>query len=142
MAAEMSNKEEEANRLFYLQNLYNQQYEALMNEITTFGMAQAAIERNLTLLEKKDELKGSNILVSGEGGTYIEADIKDIKKVMTYVGAGYLIEKDIEQAREFLKKSAEVSKSTIGRMIQDKQKLENELMRIQFAIETMQQGGA
>lgn len=140
MAEEKSKREDEINRLFYLQSLYNQQYEALMSELTTLSVATAALERNLSLMEKKDEVKGANILVNGEGGTYFEANVKDIKKVITYVGAGYMVEKEVEQAKTFLKKSMEASRNTIGKLAQDKQKLEGEIMRIQYAIEAMQQG--
>jgi prefoldin alpha subunit len=140
MAADKSKREDEINRLFYLQSVYNQQYEALMNELTTFGVAQAALQRNLELLGKKNEMKGASILVNGEGGTYFEANVKEMKKVITYVGAGYLVEKETEQAKEFLSKSLEMSKSTINKLADEKQKLEGELMRIQYAIEAMQQG--
>lgn len=140
MAVEKEKREDEVNRLFYLQSIYSQQYDALMSELTTFSMAQSALERNLSLLEKNESMKGSSILVSGEGGTYFEASVKEIKKVITYVGAGYLVEKEVEQAKEFLKKSIETSRSTMKRLAEDKQKLETEMMRLQYAIDAMQQG--
>ncbi len=139
MAADSGKREEEINRLFYLQSLYNQQYEALMNELTTMSMAQASLERNLNLLDRKDSIKGTSILVNAEGGTYFEASVKDIKKVITYVGAGYLVEKEVEQAKEFVKKNIEQSRSAISKLAEDKKKLENEIMRVQYAIESMQQ---
>ncbi len=140
MADDKGKQEDEVNRLFYLQSLYNQQYEALMSELTTMSVAEGALERNLALLDKKDSLKNSSILVSGEGGTYFEASVKDVKKVMTYVGAGYLVEKDIEGAKEFIKKSIEQSRGAIAKLLDEKQKLETEIMRIQYAIDAMQQG--
>jgi prefoldin alpha subunit len=139
MDSDESSMEEKEGRLLYLQNLYGQQYEALMNELTTFSLAQAAIERNLHLLEKKDQLKGSSILVNAEGGTYIEAKVKEIGKVMVYVGAGYLIEKDVEQAKTFMNDNMSKSKEEIKKLAEEKQKLENELMKIQYEIESMRQ---
>ncbi|MDE1855469.1 MAG: prefoldin subunit alpha [Candidatus Micrarchaeota archaeon] len=140
MADDKDKREDEINRLFYLQSLYNQQYEALMNELTTMSLANAALERNMSLLDKRESIKGSNILVNAEGGTYFEANVKDLKKIITYVGGGYLVEKDTEQAKEFIKKSIEMSKSTIGRLTDDRKKLETEIMRVQYAIDAMQQG--
>ncbi|MGA3021044.1 MAG: prefoldin subunit alpha [Candidatus Micrarchaeales archaeon] len=134
--------EEKEGRLLYLQNLYGQQYEALMNDLTTFALAQAAIERNLHLLERKDQLKGSNILVNAEGGIYIEAKVKEIGKVMAYVGAGYLIEKNVEQAKSFMNDSVSKSKNEINRLDEEKLKLENELMKIQYEIESIRQNKA
>ncbi len=141
MAAERSKREDEINRLFYLQSLYNQQYEALMGEITNLGVAQAALDRNMQLLNNKDSMKGANILVSGEGGTYFEASVKGINKLMTYVGAGYLVEMDVEKAKEFITENMETSRGTLEKLAGEKQKLENEIMRVQYAIESMQQQG-
>ena len=141
MPEDSRKKEEEINRLFYLQSLYNQQYEALMSELTTMSVAQAALERNLNLLDRKDAIKGTSILVNAEGGTYFEANVKDIKKVLTYVGAGYLVEKDAGQAIEFIKKNIEQSRSAIDKLVGDKKRLEDEMMRVQYAIESMQQSG-
>lgn len=139
MAEEKSKREEELNKLFYLQSIYNQQYEAIMNELTTFGLAQAALKRNINLLENKDKVKGSNVLINAEGGTYIEANVKEMSKVITYVGAGYMVEKKVEQAKEFLNKSLETSEVQIKKLLAEKQKLEDELIGIQYMIEKIRQ---
>jgi prefoldin alpha subunit len=139
MAEDKHKMEEELNRLLFIQNVYNQQYEAVMGELTSFSMAQAALRRNIHLLESKDRVKGSEILVNAEGGTYIEAALKDMKKVITYVGAGYLVDKEVGQAKEFLTKSLESSETQLKKLAEDKQKLENELMRIQYELERLQQ---
>lgn len=139
MADDRSKREEELNRLFYMQNLYNQNYEAIMNEIASFGMAQAALRRNIRVLESKDQVKGSSILVNAEGGTYIEASVKDLSKVITYVGAGYLVDKSIDQAKAFVAKNIESGDSQLKKLSEDKQQLENELVRIQYEIERLQQ---
>jgi len=139
MAEEKQDKEEEANRLLYLQNVYNQQYEALMNELTTFSMAQAALKRNIQLLENKDRVKGSNILVNAEGGTYIEANVKELGKIMIYVGAGYLVEKDVQQAKEFQNKNLEMGDTQMKKLVETRQKLENELMKIHYQVESLQE---
>ncbi len=139
MPQDTEKRQEEIGRLLYFQNLYNQQYDALMNELTTFNVALTALERNLTLLNKKGDIEGSKILVSGEGGTYMEANVKDMKKVVTYVGAGYLVEKEIDKAKEFIQNNIQASRQTMEKLAGDKQKLEGELMKLQMAIDTMQQ---
>jgi prefoldin alpha subunit len=133
-------REEEFNRLVYLQNVYNQQYEAIMNELATFSVAQAALQRNLDLLKRKDEMKSAKVLINAEGGTYIEASVKEISKVMTYVGAGYLVEKGADDAMAYIGRSIASGEEAMKRMMSDRQKLEDELVKLQYSIEAMQKG--
>ena len=49
------------------------------------------------------------MLLSVEGGSYIEASIRAIEKVITYVGAGYLVEKDVEGAKAYIGRNVESS---------------------------------
>ncbi|VVB77036.1 Prefoldin subunit alpha [uncultured archaeon] len=137
---EHGSAQEEFNRLVYLQNAYNQQYEAITRELSNYGMAHAALQRNVELLDRKDEMKGSGILVNAEGGTYIEANVKAIDKVMTYVGAGYLVEKKVDEAKSYLKKNIENEEEIMKRLAADGQKIEGELMKIHYSLEMLQQG--
>lgn len=133
-------REEEFNRLVYLQNAYSQQYEAVTNEITTFGIAQGALQRSLELLNRKDDIRNASVLLSAEGGSYIEASIRGIDRVITYVGGGYLVEKDVEGAKAYISKNVESSEEAIKRLAADRKRLAEEMMRIQYAIEALQQG--
>jgi prefoldin alpha subunit len=131
---------EEMERLLYLQGLYSKEYEAVMNEIASLSMAQAALARNTELLKQKDRLDNSKILISGGGGTYIDASIKGIDRVLAYVGAGYLVEKDVEGAKELLRKSSDAGNEALKKLNDDRRKLEKEITSIQFAMDSMQQG--
>ena len=133
-------REEEIARLAYLQNLYNQQYEAVMNELAALGIAQAALQRNLDLLKRKDEMRNAGVLLNAEGGTYIEASVKEITKVMTYVGAGYLVEKDVDGAISYISKSIASGEEAMKRLMSDRRKLEDELVKLQYAIDAFQKG--
>ena len=133
-------REEEFNRLVYLQNVYNQQYEAVMNELGAFSVAQAALQRNLDLLKRKDEMKKASVLINAEGGTYIEASVKEISKVMTYVGAGSLVEKGMDDAIAYIGRSIASGDEAMKRMMSDRKKLEDELVKLQYSIEAMQKG--
>jgi len=133
-------KEEEFNRLIYLQSIYNQRFEAITNELTTYSMAHAALQRSLDLLSKKDELTNASILLNAEGGMYIEAGIKGISKVITYIGAGYLVEKDIESAKAYMSKNLSSGDEAIKRLANDRHKLEGEMIKVQYSIDMLQQG--
>ncbi len=131
---------EDMERLMYLQSLYSKEYEAVVNEIASLGMAQAALARNIELLEQREKLENSKILISGGGGTYVDASINKIDRVLAYAGAGYLVEKDAVGAMALLKKSSEAGTEAMKKLVDDRRKLEKEITSIQFAIESMQQG--
>lgn len=130
-------------QLRYLQNVYSQQYELLDNEIATFAMAISSVEKSLSTLENKERLSNSTVLINGEGGIYLEAGIKSLEKVLVYVGAGYVVEKDTSGAIEYLKENARQQGEAMRKLSADKQKISGELVDISYklaALEQSQQG--
>lgn len=127
------------NQLKYLQSIYSQQYEILENEIATFTLSINSIQRNMQLLENANRLEGAKILINGEGGTYIEAGINSVKKVITYIGAGYLVEKDVEDAKSFLIGNEKKQEESLKRLAAERQKIEKELVEIALKLSSFRQ---
>ena len=125
-------------QLRYLQNIYSQQYEAIENDIATYTIANTSLRRNLDLIERAGSVQNSNIIISGEGGAYIPAKIAKVDKVMTYVGAGYMVEKSVSDAAEFLKGNLNSSETFLNKLVADKQKIERELIDISFKMNALQ----
>ena len=90
------------NQLRYLQNVYSQQYEVLENQISTYTMSIDAILKGVEALEKATTAEKSKTLINTGPGVYMEGEITNNKTTLTYVGAGYLIEKTVAQAKEFI----------------------------------------
>lgn len=127
-------------QLRYLQSVYSQQYELLENEIATFTIAMGSVQKNLETLESRERLSNSTILISGEGGAYIEAGIKSLEKALVYVGAGYLVEKKVDEAKEYLKGNSKKQEETIRKLNAERQKIEKELMDISYRLSSLEQG--
>lgn len=125
-------------QLRYLQNIYSQQYEAIENDIATYTIANTSLQRNIDLLEHSGSIENSNIIISGEGGAYIPAKISKVDKVMTYVGAGYMIEKSVADAAAFLRANQKSSEAFLNRLVSDKQRIEKELIDISFKMNALQ----
>jgi prefoldin alpha subunit len=125
-------------QLRYLQGLYSQQYQLLDNEIASFSLAMATLSRNIEMLENKDRLANSTILINGEGGAYIEASIKSLNKVLVYIGAGYLVEKGTEDAKDYLKGNSKKQEDTLKKLVSDKQKIEKELVDISYKLSALE----
>ncbi len=125
-------------QLRYLQNLYSQQYENLENNIATYTLANTSVQRNIDLLEKSSSIEGSNVMISGEGGAYISAEVHKVDKVLTYVGGGYLIDNSLDKALSFLKENQKRGEDMLNRLISEKQKVEGDLIDLQYKMSTLQ----
>ncbi len=132
MAGQDQNYEEAMAQLQYLNNVYTQRYEIISNQVDTYSLAHDAIARNLSIIEKIQSIEDSNVLINCEGGTYIEAKVGKVHRVMTYVGAGYAVEKSIEDAREFLDSNMKNGEMVINKLLAERQKVEKELLDISY----------
>lgn len=126
-------------QLRYLQDLYSQQYQALQDNIATFTIAQSALQRNIELLDNADSVEGKSILLDGEGGTYMNATLGKFGSVLVYVGAGYIIEESLADAKSFLKNNEAKGEQLLNRLVSDRQKVEKELIDISFKLNAVQQ---
>lgn len=131
MASEQ-NYEEAMAQLQYLNNVYTQRYEILSDQIGNYSVAHDAIARNLIVVEKSQNLEDSNILVNCEGGTYLEAKVGKVHTVMTYVGAGYIVDKSIAEAKEFLTTNMKSGEAVINKLLAERQKVEKDLLDLSY----------
>ncbi len=125
-------------QLRYLQELYGQQYESLQNNIATYTMANTALQRNISLIERSKSVEGSSVMIGGESGAYIPAKVQKVDTVLTYVGGGYMVDKSTEKALVFLRENQKRGEELIGRLVAEKQKLERELIDVQYKIGLLQ----
>jgi prefoldin alpha subunit len=133
-------REEAMAQLQYLEQIYVQQYDILQEQIATYTLAHDAVLRNIEVLEKMSRVENSNILVNAEGGTYIEASVKKVHGVMTYVGAGYIVEKSVEDAKAFLQNNEKNGQALLNRLTGERQKVEKELIDLSYRAASLRQG--
>lgn len=134
------NKEEQAEQLRYVYNLYAQRYEALLNEISLYAQAQAILLRNVDLLENIQKIENSNTMLALEGGIYLDGKLGNIKTVLAYVGAGYILEKNVADAKTFFSKNEQEERTVMQKLNEEKQKLEKELLEITYNMQALGQG--
>jgi prefoldin alpha subunit len=127
-------------QLQYLQNVYTQQYDMLNEQIATYNLAREAVARSIEIIDNAKSLENSHVLLNTEGGTYIGATVSKIDKMMTYVGAGYLVEKTVAEAKEFLETAMKNSETSASRLIGERQKVEKELFDISYRMAALRQG--
>lgn len=134
----MAQHEEEVDQLKYLYNAYTQEYQAVVNEMNNYLQVSASFDRNIEALEKVKNMENTHMLVGLEAGTFIEVSTKEIKNVITNVGAGYLVEKSVKDASEFVGKNSERVQMNINQLLSQKQRLEKEILDLSYKINEME----
>ena len=129
------NEEQDAlAQLQYLQGVYTQRYEMLNEQITAYSITKDALRQGMDVVEKAETIGNSGMLVNAGGGTYIEARAGRIDKLITYVGAGYMAEKPLAEAKEFLQNAIKNGEASITKLLNERQKAEKELFDISYRL--------
>ena len=139
MEANRNEAAEAIAQLRYMQNVYSQQYEFIQNEISAYIAELNALRGNLSIIENAPTLDNSKVLVDCDGGAYVEASLGKVQKMIVYVGAGYLVEKSLEDAKRFVNENSARREEMIRRLDGEKKKLESELVNIAYKLASMQQ---
>ncbi|MDE1823900.1 MAG: hypothetical protein KGI00_01145 [Candidatus Micrarchaeota archaeon] len=126
-------------QLQYLQNLYSQQYDYIEENLASYTIANNSVRRSIELLSGADSVKNSKVLMSPDAGIYMEASIGELRSIITYVGAGYLVEKSVEDAKAFMEQNQRKGEEVLMKLVSDKQKLEKELLDINYRMGVLQQ---
>lgn len=134
-----ANVNEELAQLQYLHEIYVQQYGGIMNELERYSSVAESFSRSTETIEKIGSVENSSILLGIDAGAFVEVRSGTISKVITSVGAGYMVEKSVEEAKAFIKANADRSRDVVARLIKEKEKVEREIVNIEYRISTMQQ---
>ncbi len=133
----MADQEMSLEQLKYMQGVYGQEYEALAANINSYVSLSAMMSRNIEFIENVERVKGSNMLLNLEAGTYIEVKASNTDKVFTYVGFGYVVEKSKDEARAFLEENKKKTDEIVKKLAADREKIETELMNIELKLNSM-----
>ncbi len=139
-ASESATKNEENAyaQLRYLQNMYSQQYELLEEQIATYSVSLDSIRKGADFLGKTGQANKSKTLVSVGGGAYVEAAFPEIKATLVYVGAGYLVEKGVSEAKEYVEANQKKQELLLGKLDAERRRLQGELINLSYKLESMQ----
>lgn len=135
---ENKNGPQDIEQLRYMQNVYAEQYELLGNEVTTLSMAINTVRKDVDLIENMDKVVNSEVLFNSQGNIYMTANVGKVSSVVVYVGANYLIEKNLDEAKGFLKENLEKQEAGLRKLVSERQKIEKELFDISYKLSSMQ----
>ncbi len=134
-----TNRQEQISQLRAVQDIYVQEYEKMMAAISGHLASMDALGRGIEMLSKIDLIRGNTFLMPADSGLLLK--VKDVGEtnIIMYVGAGYLVEKSIDDAKVFIEKSIKKNTDSLAMLSGQKEKLEQELFKIDYRINSLMQ---
>ncbi len=128
-------KQKEMQRKYFQMQLSKEQLSGLLGEKQVIEERIEELMNTMTALDKiKDVKKGQEIWSPVGSGSFIQADIKNVKDAVIGIGAGVVVKKNIDDAREILKGRLDVMvdldnqfTTQINRLVKQIEKTEQEL---------------
>ncbi len=126
-------------QLRYLQNAYSQQYELIEEQMATYSISLESVRKGIEFLADAKKASNTKTLINIGGGAYTLASFPEIKSILVYVGAGYLVEQSLDVAKEYVDNGRKKQEETLRKLDNERKKLQGELMGIAYKMEEMQQ---
>lgn len=105
-------------KLVILQQL-QAEAEVIQRKIVELEIIDSQLEKTIESLEFFNSLDGSvEALMNLGGGVFAYVDVKNAKKMLVDVGAGIVVEKEVSEAIEFLKKKREIIQQNVSNLEQ------------------------
>ncbi|OYT58470.1 prefoldin subunit alpha [Euryarchaeota archaeon ex4484_162] len=131
-------KEAEVSRYLSLLEMYKEQIESLVNQSQ---IIQAMIDEynrtKLTLDKISNVEEKTEVLVSIGGGVFVNANIRDTKKVVYNIGADIMIEKTIEETVKSIDERINLLYENLQKVVETTQKLEDAAAQISEKVQEM-----
>lgn len=124
--------EQKAREVMAVLQLYQQQAEALVNQISLYEMTMEQYHASIATLEEIKSMEGSPEQLFAIGAEcFLEGEIKNTEKVLISIGSGFTVEKTIEEGLSILQSRQENMKKTVQDMGNRLQTVNSEINNIQ-----------
>jgi len=128
----MEEKEKEIQEKYLILQQLQAESEAVQRRIIELELADSQLEKTIESLEYFSSVEGNvEALMNLGGGVFAYVDVKNCKKMLVDVGAGVVVEKEVKEAIEFLKKRRENIQQTIAKLEQVLQQIAERAREIQ-----------
>lgn len=116
--------------------------EIIQRKIIELELAHSQLEKTIESLEFFNSVDGNiDALMNLGGGVFAYVNISNVKKLLVDVGAGVMIEKDVKEAIEFLKKKKENIEQAMAQLEQALQQVVEKAKSVQDELTKMIQEG-
>ncbi len=108
---------EDVQEKYYLLQQLQAESEAIQRKIIELEIIDSQLEKTIESLEYFNSLDDNvEALMNLGGGVFAYVDVKNAKKMLVDVGAGVVVEREVKEAIEFLKKKREAIQRDITQL--------------------------
>jgi len=116
--------------------------EIIQRKIIELELAHSQLEKTIESLEFFNSIDGNvDALMNLGGGVFAYVNISNVKKLLVDVGAGVMVEKDVKEAIEFLKKKKEDIEQAMAQLEQALQQVVEKAKSVQDELTKIIQEG-
>lgn len=126
------NPHESLSALRYLQQMYQNQYMLLAQEINNRIAVLDEMSGGESALKRMEQVRGAHALIDIGGGTYIGAAVDKSDSVLVHAGAGCYVEKSAANADAHMAKIMEKQRTMLGKLMSSRKQLEQTLVEISY----------
>jgi len=131
-------KEKEIREKYLALQQLQAESEIIQRRIIELELAHSQLEKTIESLEFFNSIDGNvNALMNLGGGVFAYVNVSNVKKLLVDVGAGIMVEKDVKEAIEFLKKKKEdieqamvQLEQALQQVVEKAKSVQNELTKI------------
>jgi len=131
-------KEKEIREKYLALQQLQAESEIIQRKIIELELAHSQLEKTIESLEFFNSIDGNvNALMNLGGGVFAYVNVSNVKKLLVDVGAGIIVEKDVKEAIEFLKKKKEdieqamvQLEQALQQVVEKAKSVQNELTKI------------
>ncbi len=107
---------QEERTLQYMQDYYQNQYMVLQQSMENASHALSEMRETLEAINNAQMISGKEMLSSIGAGMLVKTNTGETDSIMTEVGGGFYIEKDIEEAKLYISKSIASQENLIKKL--------------------------
>ena len=125
--------------LRYLHRVYTERYSLVMEEIRNVVGENNSLGGASVVLSNMEKAVSRETLIRLGPGIYMKGLIENPDTILVSVGGGYIVEKEVGDAKKFVEGWMEKHNKTANAMMKEKDELENSIMDVSYKIERAQE---
>ena len=130
-------REEELYTLSYMQQLYQNQYSTIVSEINRDIQYLNELGALKKTLEGVELVMGRDVLVNLGANAYMNSRAEKLDSVLIDIGAGYVVEKSVDDAKLFVDARVERSTKMFNSLVKSRNELRDAIVEVARRIDTL-----